>query len=484
MIKKALAGSFVILSLLLASPACSESSMNKQTYKQESRNVTNPYPGAYKYINPDYAHLIELSIAKTKDRNLISKMRHIQAIPTAIWLDRIDAIHGGLLNNGRSSLEQHLLRALDQQQADKPMLVELVIYNLPNRDCSALSSNGTLDFRTGGLETYKKEYIDVIADLLAEPRFDSLRFSLIIEPDSLPNMITNLWHSECAFVNKHDVYQQGIRYAIERFSQKTNNHIYMDIGHSGWLGWDGNLKSTVSYFSKVISGADTGQGLNAVSGFITNISGSTPTEEEFLNNPEHKIDGNPIKSSEFYQWNPMFDEKSYIHALHEAFVRAGFSSDLKFLIDTSRNGWGGAKRPAVPSTSIKLQEYVDQSRVDRRFHRGNWCNPSGAGIGTRPTAEPYGPDHPIAAFIWVKPPGESDGTSDAKQTKADAEGKRYDSMCDPNYVVSHGPKPSGKPTGALPNAPASGHWFHEQFIMLLKNAYPPVAGIDKPVQSK
>jgi len=24
------------------------------------------------------------------------------------------------------------------------------------------------------------------------------------------------------------------------------------------------------------------------------------------------------------------------------------------------------------------------------------------------------------------------------------------------------------------NPPASGHWFHEQFIMLVKNAYPPL----------
>jgi cellulose 1,4-beta-cellobiosidase len=41
-------------------------------------------------------------------------------------------------------------------------------------------------------------------------------------------------------------------------------------------------------------------------------------------------------------------------------------------------------------------------------------------------------------------------------------------MCDPNYVSVS----SGKPTAALPNAPAAGHWFHEQFSMLVKNAYP------------
>ena len=29
-------------------------------------------------------------------------------------------------------------------------------------------------------------------------------------------------------------------------------------------------------------------------------------------------------------------------------------------------------------------------------------------------------------------------------------------------------------TGALPNAPLSGHWFSAQFQQLLQNAYPPL----------
>jgi len=455
----------------IATEADSSSNANLQT-----THVTSPYSGADKYINPDYALSIEKSIAQTSDPDLVAKMRTIQHTATAIWLDRIAAIYGGESNNGRSSLEEHLLRAVAQQRGNVPMLIELVIYNLPNRDCSALSSNGTLDFRSGGLEQYKNDYIDVIAKLLEEPRFASLRFAIMLEPDSLPNMVTNLWHAECAFVNKHDVYLQGIRYAIERFSQNANSYIYMDIGHSGWLGWESNLKATVQYFRKVVSGSKAREGLNAIDGFVTNISGSTPTEEFFLNDPNKSISGNPIKSADFYGWNQMLDEQDYIKALHNEFTQAGFSPDLKFLIDTSRNGWGGEERPGQPSTASTLKEYVDQSRIDRRLHRGNWCNPSGAGIGERPTSEPYGPEHPIAAFVWVKPPGESDGTSNPKQTSADHEGKRYDKMCDPDYIVSHGPTPSRKPTGALANAPASGHWFHDQFIMLIKNAHPVLEG--------
>ncbi|MFI7616007.1 glycoside hydrolase family 6 protein [Nonomuraea terrae] len=48
----------------------------------------------------------------------------------------------------------------------------------------------------------------------------------------------------------------------------------------------------------------------------------------------------------------------------------------------------GSARPTGPSTSTDVDVFVDQSRVDRRVHAGNWCNQSGAGMGVRPTASP------------------------------------------------------------------------------------------------
>lgn len=440
---------------------------------QKMKHVSNPYIGADKYINPDYSHEIEYSIKRTKDSTLRRKMRQVQKVPTAIWLDRMEAIAGGKANNNRLSLEEHFTLALKQSHKGKPMLVELVLYNLPNRDCSALSSNGTLDFRTGGLEKYM-EYIDTISALVKDARFSSLRFVSILEPDSLPNMVTNLWNDKCKLVYKHKVYDKGIAYAVKKLSNHANSYVYMDIGHSGWLGWDQNIQKTVDYFTDVVENSHSADGLAAIDGFVTNISGSTPTEEVWMKNPNQTIADKPLKSSSFYGWNAQFDEKNYVESLYQAFVSRGFSKDIKFLIDTSRNGWGGVNRPNQPSKASEIEIFVEQSRIDRRFHRGNWCNPSGQGLGERPTAKPYGSKHPIGAFIWVKPPGESDGTSDPNQTAADVEGKRYDQMCDPNYIVDFGPTPSKKPTGALSNAPASGHWFHKQFVMLIENAYPPL----------
>ncbi|MBA3670963.1 MAG: glycoside hydrolase family 6 protein, partial [Gemmatimonadaceae bacterium] len=54
-----------------------------------------------------------------------------------------------------------------------------------------------------------------------------------------------------------------------------------------------------------------------------------------------------------------------------------------YVIDTSRNGRGGAARR-------------------------EWCNPPGQALGTLPTTDTRRPL--VDAFLWVKVPGQSDGT--------------------------------------------------------------------------
>ena len=118
---------------------------------------------------------------------------------------------------------------------------------------------------------------------------------------------------------------------------------------------------------------------------------------------------------------------------------------------------GGAPIAAkAASTSTALETFVNASKIDRRYHRGNWCNQTG-GIGARPVANP---EPHIAAFVWIKPPGESDGTSNSTQNKPDAEGKQFDAMCDP---TANNRYDASVKTGALPNAPDAGHWFESEF---------------------
>ena len=67
---------------------------------------------------------------------------------------------------------------------------------------------------------------------------------------------------------------------------------------------------------------------------------------------------------------------------------SGLTNGSHYVIDTSRNGAG----PAPDS-------------------RLNWCNPSGRALGTPPTTATAGAH--ADAYLWIKRPGESDGSCDS-----------------------------------------------------------------------
>ncbi len=134
--------------------------------------VDNPYTGATPYVNPDWS----AKAAAEPGGGAVANE------PSFVWMDRIAAIGG---TPGARGLRAHLDTAVSQG-AD---LFQVVIYNLPGRDCAALASNGELG--PTELGRYKSDYIDPIADILADPAYASLRIVTLIEPDSLPNLVTN-----------------------------------------------------------------------------------------------------------------------------------------------------------------------------------------------------------------------------------------------------------------------------------------------------
>ncbi|MET9514409.1 glycoside hydrolase family 6 protein [Streptomyces sp. NPDC002994] len=430
-------------------------------------HVDNPFAGASSYINPDYATLIDGSIAKTADATVKAKMEKVKSYPTAVWLDRIAAIHGGSANGGRKSLADHLDLALAQKKPGQPLTATFVVYDLPGRDCAALASNGELPLTQAGLDRYKAEYIDAITSVFAAPKYQDIRITTVIEPDGLPNLVTNLADPECAQAKSSGIQVKGIQYALDKLHAIPNVYTYLDFAHSGWLGWDTNLTQTTQLYTDVAKG--TAAGLSSVDGLITNVSNYTPLAEPFLTDPDKTVGGNMVKSGKFYEWNPNFDESDFTKSVHRALVAQGWPASTGMVVDTSRNGWGGSGRPTAESTSTTLDTYVSESKADRRAHRGLWCNHSGAGMGQPPQAAPAGyPDSHLDAFLWVKPPGESDGAS---EDIPNDEGKRPDPMCNPSYTA---PGAGNGKTGALPDAPLAGHWFHNQFEMLVRNAYPAV----------
>ncbi|GGT92106.1 glycoside hydrolase family 6 protein [Streptomyces coeruleorubidus] len=417
-----------------------------------ANRVNNPYDGAKVYVNPEWS----ANAAAEPGGSRIANQ------PTGVWLDRIAAINGA---GGKMGLRAHLDEAL-RQKGSGELVVQLVIYNLPGRDCAALASNGEL--KPDEIGRYKTEYIDPIKAILADSKYSSLRIVTTVEIDSLPNLVTNTGSRptatpQCDVMKANGNYIKGVGYALNKLGDVPNVYNYVDAGHHGWIGWDDNFAPSATLFKEAASAE--GATVNDVHGFITNTANYSALKEDHFSINDN-VAGKSVRESNWVDWNRYVDELSFAQAFRNQLVSVGFNSGIGMLIDTSRNGWGGTARPTGPGAQTTVDTYVDGGRYDRRINPGNWCNQSGAGLGERPQASPAAG---IDAYVWMKPPGESDGAS---KEIPNPEGKGFDRMCDPTYEGN--PRNGNNPSGALPDAPLSGHWFSAQFRQLMQNAYPPL----------
>jgi cellulose 1,4-beta-cellobiosidase len=427
-------------------------------------HVANPFTGSTWYVNPNYTTEVATSAAGASG-TLAAQMTLVGQQSTGVWLDHIGAIYGGTANSNRMSLQQQLATAVSDESGSTPIIVPLVIYDLPNRDCAALASNGELTVANNGLQYYEQDYINPIAQILTNYEHTGIRVVAIIEPDSLPNLVTNLSDANCAQANSSGAYVSGVQYALNKLHAIPNVYNYIDIAHSAWLGWSSNMGPAVSLIHSVVAG--TTAGVSSVDGFISDTANTTPISEPYMTATE-SVGGQPVDSANFYQFNPYIDELSYDEAMYTDFVSAGFPASIGMLIDTSRNGWGGPNRPTGASTSTDLNTFVNATKVDRRPFRGDWCNQNGAGLGPFPQANPNSSFTHLYAYVWIKPPGESDGDyPTATHTHGDPH-------CDPNGTNTDG-NGNTYPTNAIPgyDIPA-GQWFPAQFTQLVQNANPAV----------
>lgn len=286
-------------------------------------------------------------------------------------------------------------------------MAAFVVYDLPDRDCAAKASNGELSIANNGVALYKSEYIDVIAAIVK--RYTDVNIVLIIEPDSLGNMVTNMAVAKCQ--GAAAAYQECTTYALKQlnFPHVT---MYMDGAHAGWLGWPANQPGAVKVFSDCYKNAGSPK---SVRGLVTNVSN--------YNAYNAPASGCPSITSVLKGITGWCDEHGYIKAMAPQLVAAGFPGH--FITDVGRSG----KQPTGQT------------------EWGHWCNIKGAGFGVKPTTVTG--DELVDALVWVKPGGESDGTSDSSAT-------RYDSFC-------------GSASSFIPS-PEAGSWHQAYFEMLLTNA--------------
>jgi cellulose 1,4-beta-cellobiosidase len=354
----------------------------------------NPFAGAHIYGDPDFAAMVSAAGVSPGEKAALKK---VAGYPTAVWLESTET--------ARQASRWLDDAARQEKAAGQPVVPVFVIYNLPNRDCAAEGSRGELAAASGGEARYQRDFIDVIAaQFKAHP---NQRIVAILEPDSLANLATNLDKPTCAAAA--DIYHRGVAYAIAKLSL-PNVFIYVDAAHGGWLGWGQNRPKIATIFRNVLTAAG---GADRIRGFALNISNYNPARDPNGNRQDPANEPPP-------------DEITYASDLSKALAKVGISGK-GFVIDTARNGRRGL-----------------------RTDPGNWCNIKGAGLGERPQVAPA----PLVdAYLWLKTPGESDGTSDPKQP-------RYDVNCSSD--------------DALPGAPQAGEFFKPYLLDLVKNANPPL----------
>lgn len=423
-----------------------------------SSPTDNPFsPMTDVYVQPSLKTNIDRLKSKVSDPVVLQKLGEIERQPSAYWIDT------------KEKIGKEVKQILDDARPGQKVV--FIVYDLPNRDCNALSSNGQICCNTNpdcasacsidcqasakdcqqGLDLYKTGYIDPLVSLFRQ--YPQVTLILIIEPDSLPNCATNKGQRGCTDLTC-TVYSQGVTYALENLSALSNAVLYMDAGHGGWLGWENNLMK----FKQIVVDNKFHEKLR---GFVTNVSNyqplgaspcnfsSTGDYNSFVtivqtNNAKGQCGYDPCGLSS--QYNAANNELNYVQLLAWAFRDVAFLSPdgrPRFVIDTGRNGNPDARGKACDV----------------------WCNPANALIGQYPTTTTALPGV-VDAYFWLKTPGESDGCIDVKQQQKCDNTDGYGSQCaryDPNCGTH--PENIGYQS-SQPCPPEAGDWFDYQMLML------------------
>lgn len=207
-----------------------------------SNATVNPWTGKDRYVVGTYSQKLDQTIAA-----FIAKNNMLNAARARTVAQKVSTFTWITTRAGLTGIDTAVKEARKQRKGNKKIIVGLVLYNLPDRDCSAGESAGELSSDKDGLNIYKQEFVDEYAKLVSEAK--DVDFAIVLEPDSLGNAITNQGVPFCA--NATPVYEEGIAYAIAKL-QFPNVALYIDAAHGGWLGWADNLKPTAQIFAKVV----------------------------------------------------------------------------------------------------------------------------------------------------------------------------------------------------------------------------------------
>jgi endoglucanase len=436
---RALAAAALLSITSLAPPANAQAPADKTLPANTRFFVPQPASGSIQQA----VGLLEKG--QLKNALLIAAM---EATPQAVWLT------GNTPTQTGSTVTQTLREASFQRA-----IPVFVLYNIPGRDCGSYSAGGaenTADYEA---------WIDSITGAIGNQKV-----VIILEPDAIADL-----PSDCGYdptqVNipeaVADRYAQ-LNYAITQLEQQSQTIVYIDAGNSHW--------QAVPIITQRLLTA----GVQQAQGFFSNVSNFNLSTYEskfdtwvsdciaFGMNPADggwRLGNYSYCASQYYSplgtVNPD-DITTWVYTDEWYQQNMGTAvPTTHFVIDTSRNGQG-----PFYATAYANSPYNQPASVITTLNNGSWCNPPARGLGVPPTSSAG-----IAlldAYLWVKTPGQSDGTCDSAGGARAWDYTAYD--------------PGGWPTTAAQQAtfdplwglydPTAGTWFPEQALDLAQRANP------------
>ena len=417
---------------------------------------------------PDAGAVTQIAdLIKKRDLKGALQIAAMVTTPQAVWF-----------TDGTPKEVEKAVKKVVAEAALERRIPVLVAYNVPFRDCAQYSAGGAVDTAA------YRAWIDGFAKGIGQAQA-----TVILEPDALgiiPYNMTIYGATESCQptvtaadgtttpapgATPEERYAQ-LQYAGSTLSSHAPNAaVYYDGTHSAWLG----VGEAAYRIDKATHDPVTHASL--ARGFFLNASNYQTTAQAtqfgtwvsmctaFATDPEEggwRLGNFGWCAS---QYNPDKGFALDYSAEYAATVTAQIQglmgtsqATLPFVIDTSRNGTG-----PLDASIYAAAPYGQPAAVISTLNSGNWCNPPGAGLGLRP-----GPSSVplLDAYLWIKIPGESDGSCDI------AGGAR---AWDFSLYNPWGIKPKAQdhfdPLWGRVD-PAAGDWFPEQALELARKASP------------
>lgn len=125
-------------------------------------------------------------------------------------------------------------------------------------------------------------------------------------------MVTNMDVEKCA--NAEEAYRECTIYALKQLDL-PNVSMYLDAGHSGWLGWPDNIGPAAELYAGVVEEAGSPPSVRGLALNVANYNAWT------LESPPPYV-----------ETNPNYDEKKFVAAFAPLLAENGF--DAHFIVDT------------------------------------------------------------------------------------------------------------------------------------------------------